>query len=939
MAKPKAESAAQRCGRPRWCGPVIGIREICEPMGKKSLIITEKPSVARDIVQALGGFTARGKDYWERDDYLVSFAVGHLLELLPPEDISPAYRRWSLELLPILPHEFQLRAVAGQKGRLAVLGRLMDRDDVHCLINACDAAREGELIFREIVQFHGCRKWVRRLWLQSMTAEAIRDGFSSLRDGTDLDGLGAAAASRAQADWLIGMNGTRAFSECLRARGERVPWSVGRVQTPTLALLVERELEVLRHRSRPYWQLTASFAAADHTYEGRWFDGRRAATARHDGAADSGEGERDDRLFSREDVERIRAQVLAAPASSARAAEMRDRSRRAAPRLFNLTGLQRTMAQRYKWTARRTLEAAQRCYESHKVLTYPRTSSSCLPQDYRGQVDRLLAGLTEDRQYGAAAQRLVGAGLCNIARTFDDKGVSDHFAIIPTGRRRALTGDDSKLFDAVMRRFLANFHPPAVYDRVRRVTTIAGQTFRTGPIETLVSPGWLEVYGQGSEAPDGDAVKGDGAAATGAATRDLPPLVQPAPQTAGDGSGSGEVMAVADHPVRFRSLVEGEERTKPPPRLGEAALLSLMEHAGRRVADEEMARALQTAEGLGTAATRADIIQNLKLKEYVDGDLRPTFKGIHLIRTLKLLGTERLTSPELTGKLELDLAEVEAGRRPRSAFMAVVTQYVQDLVAQARAFDHLGLYRGVDPIGLCPLCRAAGQQAQVRERLASYQCESVGPGGGGCGLVLPKDIMGRYLDPVTAAELIQRGETAVITGFGGPVGPREPACLRLVGGELELSPFSGSAQRVLPAPRPGRAGAQRRGRKSGPERAGGAARPSIGPCPMHREQSCQVVETKGAYVCEQRLAAFAAGSRDPTGIMIPKVLCQRPVTPEEVERLLARGSLPELRGFVSKAGRPFTAALVLDPTGRVTFNFPPRNAAANRADGPNRKSP
>ena len=851
----------------------------------KALIITEKPSVAKDIVAALGGFTARaGGAYWESDTYLCSFAVGHIFTLFEPEDIDRAYKSWKISLLPILPKDFQLKPINGHEKRIKILQELIDRPDVNCLINACDAAREGELIFREIVGYLDAKQWVRRLWLQSMTPEAIRSGFGRLRDGTDLDGLGAAAECRARSDWLIGMNATRAFSERLRSRGERTPWSVGRVQTPTLALLVERELQIRGHRSQPFFKLITTFDAGSHTYEGTWFDpGFKANELAPD--------RKDDRIFDRSKAEALVANLEGAKAA---ASETRDESLRHAPYLFNLTGLQKYMAQRYKWSSKRTLEAAQRCYEGHKVLTYPRTSSQCLPEDYRAEVERLIRTLSNQDDYGEAAEYLLANGRRNDKRTFNNAGVSDHFAIIPTGKFKSLSGDDAKVFDAVVRRFLATFFPPAVYDRVRRITVAAGESFRTGPVETLSVPGWLSVYDRSAEENP---------------TKSLPPL-RPS-------------QKVSDNiPVGITNRNLKEDITKPPSRINEAGLLSLMEHAGRQIDNEELQAALNGAEGLGTAATRADIIQNLKIKEYVDESLRPTCKGIHLIQTLHRLKVMRLTSPELTARLELELAEVEEGKRQQAAFMAEINRYTAEVVDAAKRLDWQQLYPDRDPLGPCPVCNAeknngpSSSAPQVYERQLYYACASVTGPDTGCGLRLWKNVSSRYLDRNTSELLVNKGRTPELDGFKTKAGKDYRAALELRGSKVAIvdgDEISGDVSEAKSAE-----GGEYKG-----QRQSAQARPSIATCPVHGKE-CQVLETRGAYVCATRLAAFAGGDKNPSGLMLPRILCKRELTPTEVSGMLTTGTSSELRGFISKSGRPFSAKLKLTQEGGFAFEFAER---------------
>src|SRR5215468_217947 len=455
----------------------------------KALVITEKPSVARDIADALGGFREE-EGYSEREDMIVTFAVGHLYELLAPEELDEKFKRWTLDVLPILPEEFRYKVKKGQADRIRTIQRLLRRDDVDSIVNACDAGREGELIFREIVENLESRKPVRRLWLQSMTDDAIRAGFRQLRRGEELQGLADAAACRAQSDWLIGMNATRALTKRLKSRKEKTSWSAGRVQTPTLAMLVDKEFEVLAHVPKPFWRVAAAFEHEGNRYEGSWFDP----------AFDAGDDpdRKDDRIFDAARAAAIASAVAGAPAL---ASETRKPSRESAPPLFDLTSLQREANRRFSWSARRTLSAAQRCYERHKVLTYPRTNSKCLPEDYRDTVAETLVSFASAQRrddgfadLAAAAARLRANGLENEARIFDNAGVSDHFAIVPTGAlpRDPLTGDDKRLFDLVARRFFGAFHPPAQWERVERTTVAAGESFRSRA-RTLVVPGWRSV--------------------------------------------------------------------------------------------------------------------------------------------------------------------------------------------------------------------------------------------------------------------------------------------------------------------------------------------------------------------------------------------------------------------------------------------------------------
>ncbi|MEL6184142.1 MAG: DNA topoisomerase 3, partial [Myxococcota bacterium] len=734
-------------------------------MGKR-LVITEKPSVARDIVQALGGFSEHDDgEYWERDDMLVTFAVGHLFELPAPDDIDPKYKRWTLDTLPILPESFPLKAKSGTRDRVSVLKKLLKRDDVDGLVNACDAGREGELIFREITEFFDAKQPIERLWLQSMTKKAISEGFDRLQDGRRFDGLSDAAHCRNYTDWLIGMNATRALTRRLKTRSENAAWSAGRVQTPTLAMLVDREVEVLQHVPAPYWRVHADFSHSGSEYRGTWFD------PNFKGSED--DGAKDDRIFDEARAQAIAARIEGQPAA---ARETRKPSNEAAPLLFDLTSLQREANRRFGWSARRTLNAAQRCYEAHKVLTYPRTDAKALPNDYRAVVDDVIDQLGADPRFSQASATLKAKGLLNEKKIFDDAKVTDHFAIVPTGTVVELSGDDARVFDLVTRRFLAAFFPPAIWSRVERVTEVAGEHFRSRA-RTLQVPGWREVLG---DEADEKAPK-------------LPPLIP--------GQDKAEGVSVS---------LEGQEveadETKPPPRISESRLLSLMENAGRYVEDDEAAEAMKDS-GIGTPATRADIIENLIVKGYaqrVGRALKPSVKGIRLIDILRRMNNERLASPALTGELEAHLGRVERGDSTRDAFMEEVYTYAKEIVDLTKSFEFEDLYPNEASLGTCP----CGKKKNVYERSWFYRCEE--PEGldwqtikakkkageevpEDCDFRVWKDKSGRYIDRRTVTELLENKRSRVLDGFVARNGRTFKGILELGDDGVELRPVEGAS--------------------------------------------------------------------------------------------------------------------------------------------------
>jgi len=857
----------------------------------KALVITEKPSVARDIAAALGGLEERD-GFWEGDEYVVTFAVGHLLELLEPEEVDETYKRWTLDTLPILPERFELKPKKGQSDRIRTIKKLLARVDVDEVVNACDAGREGELIFREIVQYLGSDKPVRRLWLQSMTPEAIREGFRRLLPGREMERLGRAAECRAWSDWLIGMNATRALTKRLKTRRERGAWSAGRVQTPTLAILVGRELEVLAHVPRPYWTVSARLERDGQAWSGTWFD--------PDFRPGDDDEARDDRIF---DEARARAIADAVAGGQGVAEETRKPSRESAPPLFDLTSLQRECNRRFGWSARRTLSAAQRCYEAHKILTYPRTDSRCLPSDYRDTVDRLLdtfagagarSGPVAFADYAEAAARLRSQGLQNTRRTFDDRGVSDHFAIVPTGvlPGEGLSGDDRRLYDLVVRRFLGTFHPPAVWERVERIARVEGHAFRTRA-RTLQEPGWRAVLPQSGEESE------EGASS-------LPPL-QP-------GADRAE-----DVPVRAPEAELSAEETRPPPRITEARLLSLMEHAGRQIEDDDLAAALRE-KGIGTPATRAEIIENLIAKGYAvraGKALRPTVKGIRLIDTLKRIRADRLSSPELTGEIEYHLNQVERGEREATDFMGEIEDYAREIVDIAKTFEYDEVYAGEEPLGTCPKCGRP-----VYEQTWFYTCEtdrSV-PVADRCPVVLWKDVSGRYLDRKHAAQILADGRTAPMDGFMARNG-------RLYKGYLELDRDEWKV----------------RVRSTGTSEEAAQELPEydvdpepLGRCPF--DEDCAVVESPTHFLCERKLKEQEHG-KDPErpascGFALPRTVCKREITRDEARVYVRERRTELLTDFTSRFGRPFSATLVLRDNGRHGFEFPPRGGRAQEAGGP-----
>jgi DNA topoisomerase III len=691
-------------------------------MGKK-LIIAEKPSVAGDIARALGGFTRKG-DYYESDAYVLSAAVGHLLELVVPEEFDVKRGKWSFKHLPVVPPRFELAPLEKSEQRLNLLLRLMKRKDVDALVNACDAGREGELIFRYIVQHARVKKPIERLWLQSMTQQSIRDGFARLRPDKDMLPLADAAKSRSEADWLVGINGTRAMTAFNSKEGGFYLTTVGRVQTPTLAILVEREEKIKAFTPKDYWEVHARFGAKAGEYGGRWFD---AEFKKDDDAERKAE-----RVW---DAKRAAAIVAACTGKKGVATEESKPSTQLSPLLFDLTSLQREANGRFGFPARMTLSLAQALYEKHKVLTYPRTDSRALPEDYPPTVKDTLKALGETNAFSTYARQILKQGWVKPnKRIFDNTKISDHFAIIPTLQTpKHLNEAEQKLYDMVVRRFLAVFYPAAEYLQTTRITTVAEHHFKTEG-RVLQNPGWLAVYGR----------------------------------TGGDESENLPAIE-ANEKVNVLEVAQQANQTKPPPRYTEATLLSAMEGAGKLVEDDELREAM-AAKGLGTPATRAAIIEGLIREEYVNREGRelvPTPKAFSLLFALHMLHIVELASPELTGEWEHKLKLIEAGKLTREEFMKEISELVRKVVGVIKHGEIPDVVYATVPAD-CPKCG----KGPVQENYRKFQCQK-------CDFSIWKVTSGREWSPEEVAELITKRVVGPLTGFRSKMGKPFAAVVRL----------------------------------------------------------------------------------------------------------------------------------------------------------------
>jgi DNA topoisomerase III len=697
----------------------------------KTLVIAEKPSVGRDLVRVLPGPFTKHEGYLEGPEHIVTWAVGHLVQLADPDEYDERFKKWRMADLPIVPDRFKL-VVRDERSKkqMNVVKRQLDNDDVDLVVNACDAGREGELIFAYLYEKAGSKKPVQRLWLNSMTTEAIRSAFGELRPGADLAALEAAARSRSEADWIVGMNATRAATIRLRSSFDGAV-SLGRVQTPTLAILARREQEIRDFTPEPYWVVDAVFDPVEERprrYEGRYHDGANPRVASADTA--------------RAVVDACRGQV-------GEITKLDKSERKERPELlYDLTSLQRHANRRYGFTARRTLAAAQRLYEEHKALTYPRTNSRFLTSDMITEIKPIARLVGSQSEYAKASQYVLGLDVLPLGRVINDAKVTDHHAIIPTRAERhpvdKMSDDDRRIYDLVVRRFLAIFHPDAVFENTRVETTVAEHVFRTRGKVLLVA-GWRAVYGEMPDAEQSDDDEGR--------EQQLPKLAR------------GERVEVIE-------VGSEEKETKPPARYNDNSLLGAMETAGKLVDDEELREAMKES-GIGTPATRAAIIERLIQVGYVERDGRAlvvTEKGLNVIR---LLGEHVLTSPGLTGDWERRLALIETGADSREAFMGDIVRFTEETVGELdRNLKDVRIPRA--NLGPCPVCGR-----DINENRKGYSCWSREDPG--CGFVIWKSKAGKQLPVSVARELIKTGRTEkAVTGFKGRSGKSFRARLALM---------------------------------------------------------------------------------------------------------------------------------------------------------------
>ncbi len=858
----------------------------------KTLVIAEKPSVAQDIVRAItptAGKFEKHDEYFESDEWLVTSAVGHLVEIQAPEEFDVKRGKWSFANLPVIPPYFDLKPIDKTKTRLNAIVKLAKRKDVNALVNACDAGREGELIFRLIQQYASSKHPVKRLWLQSMTPAAIREGFDSLRSEKQMQGLADAARSRSEADWMVGINGTRAMTAFNSRDGGFFLTTVGRVQTPTLSVVVEREEKIRKFVSRDYWEIHATFLAEAGEYPAKWFDPKwKKAAANADNTEPDAELKAD-RVWTEREA------LAIAEAVRGKAATVTEESKpttQAAGLLFDLTSLQREANGKFGFSAKTTLSIAQSLYERHKALTYPRTDSRALPEDYLPVVKQTFEMLADSGMKHLAphaATAIKGNYIKPSKRIFDNAKVSDHFAIIPTLQAPSgLSDAEQKLYDLVVRRFMAVFFPSAEYLVTTRISQAVGHSFKTEG-KVLVKPGWLAIYGKEAADEVADAKDGD--------------------------KGQSLVPVKPGEMVRAEVVEAKGLKTRPPARYSEATLLGAMEGAGKTIDDDELREAMQE-KGLGTPATRAATIEGLIAEKYMlrEGrELIPTAKAFQLMTLLRGLGVEELSKAELTGEWEHKLAQMEHGKLSRETFMAEIAAMTENLVNKAKGYDKDTIPGDYATLSApCPNCGGV-----IKENYRRYTCTGK-KGDDGCGFSFGKTPAGRTFEVAEVEQFLRDKKIGPLDGFRSKAG--WPFTAEMV---IKFDEETKNYKLEFDF------GDDKNGETG--EIIDFGVQQSLGPCPRC---GSRVLELGKNYVCEKSVPTNEQPTPSCT-FKTGQVILQQPIEREQMHKLLETGKTDLLDKFVSmRTRRPFKAMLAWDKEAdKVNFEFapskfPPRKPAA-----------
>ena len=849
----------------------------------KTLIIAEKPSVATDLARVLGKLPELGKfkkqkDYFENENAFIASALGHLVGLKMPTKEDGKKLPWSMAHLPHVPKKFELEPIERSLPKFKLLVRLLKKKEVDTVVNACDAGREGELIFRYLMEMAKVKKdfTIKRMWMQSMTDGAILEAWETMRNGTEMDNLADAAICRSQSDWLIGLNGTRALTAFNSRNGGFNVTSAGRVQTPTLVILAEKERLIRNFVSRPYYEVHADFKVAHGEYPARWF------------VEDFEKDEQDnqlkaERIWTLEEAEAVKARC---EGKSGTVEENKKPAKQAPPLLFDLTSLQREAGNKFGFSAQRTLQLAQALYDRYKLLTYPRTDSKYLPEDYIDTVKGTVLGFSQAKPNDALPDTLIGCSkwimdnnkIGPSKRVFNTAKVSDHFAIVPTGKTPPPKLDESaaKIFQLVMQRFLAIFYPHAEFEVTRRITRVEQDSFLTAG-RILVVSGYLEVYGR-----------------------------KPGASTDKD-----ELVLVADgESAENIGLELRANETKPPARFNDSTLLSAMETAGKRVDDDELRDAM-SERGLGTPATRAAIIENLIRQKYLfrhelnKRELVVSNKGMALVDLLDEIGITTLGSPEMTGEWEFKLKEMEAGRLSKDVFMNEIVQLTNGIVAQTKEYTEEKVNRVFPDLQApCPEC--SGEIHKQTDGV--FECRNPE-----CTFRLKKHIASHELSEKEARELMTTKKIGPITDFKNRFGQPFEAELTIAKEKKTWKVsfvFEGDDRR------------EEELKNLKDEQIICQAKISD-----DSDQMIPIYEVETAY-----LAPAMANKVDERGVRISKTILKREIPTEQAVKLFVEGKTDLMPGFLSKKGRKFAAHLTIDrEKGKLGFEFAPRKNAKKSA--------
>ena len=838
----------------------------------KTLIIAEKPSVMTDLsrvlAKELGKFekSGSGRDvFFENENAVITSAVGHLVELRMPMGPNGKKLPWNFSVLPAIPEKFDLDPIPDSEARLKQVLKLAKRKDIDLIVNACDAGREGELIFRYIMEIGGIDKPVKRLWMQSMTNDSILEAWKNLRSGESMKPLADAAKCRSESDWLVGLNATRALT-CFNSRhGGFNITAAGRVQTPTLAILAQREAEIQAFRPTPYFEVHATFGVQAGEYLGKWID---EAWKKDENAPLS----KPERIWDKLTAEAIQARCQG---KTGKVTEEKKANTQIAPQLYDLTTLQREAP----FSAKGTLQIAQALYEKHKMITYPRTDSRYLPEDYTGNVRETMADVGNSGLDVAKYAKAVLSGsdekgprLHKSRRVFDSKKVSDHFAIIPTGKFAKLSEAEQKLYDMIVKRFIAVFYPSAEFEQTTRLTRIESGERGTGvsPVSSdtfktegriLVKPGWLEVYGR----------------------------------RPGVAAGKDELCPVSvGEPAHAESVEVLAEETKPPARMTESTLLSAMEGAGKLIDDEALREAM-AERGLGTPATRAATIEGLISQKYLAREGRELFvsgAGMRLINLVREMEIEGLYSPKLTGDWEFKLRQMEQGNLKRGDFMKEIIAYTDEICTKARSAADLAKSEVFPDLKVtCPMCGAPS----LKQTEATYECREPE-----CKFKAKKHIAGRLLTEEEAIQLFTTKHVGPLTGFRSKFNKPFDAALEL-DAKFKINFVFENDDRDGP-----------------PELT---EEQFIGEAKTEEGNSYKVYATDKAYHVPEIIT-----KKDPHGIRIGKSILQCEIPQDQMLKLISTGKTDVLKGFVSnRTKRKFDAHLTFDvKDGKIGFDFPPR---------------